>query len=91
VAALTTSQKAPLTVTTESGTLVASVNRTFTLSSGAPFHIQNVGGGEGTDYVVADSVGTGTVTVSFAGQTGSLELDIAEAPLLVGLGAPEAK
>jgi hypothetical protein len=91
MAALTTAEKAPLLVETSTGVPVNPGNRTYTIPEGAPFHIQNVGGGEGSDYVVADFPGSETVLVSFDGQSGSLEVTVSAAPLTVTLGPVEPK
>lgn len=91
MAALTNAEKAPLLVSTASGGTVQPNQRTYTLSEGAPFHIQNVGGGNGQDYVIADTAGTGTILVAFDGQSGSLEVTVSMAPLTVTLGPVEPK
>lgn len=91
MAALTTAEKAPLLVETSTGVTVTPGARTYTIPEGAPFHIQNVGGGEGSDFVVADAPGSETILVSFDGQSGSLEVTVSAAPLTVTLGTPEPK
>lgn len=91
MATLTNAEKAPLLVETSTGTPVSPNQRTYTLPEGAPFHIANQGGGNGIDYVVADSAGSGTILVAFDGQSGSLEVTVTVAPLTVTLGPVEPK
>ena len=91
MAEISNAQRAPILVETSTGQAVFPVLRTYTIPEDAPFHIQNVGGGEGTDFVVGDLPGTATILVSSAGQVGSLEVTVTAAPLVVSLGVPEPK
>lgn len=91
MATLTTSQKAPLVVTTEAGATVRPAAQTIEIAGDSCVHIANTGGGDGTNYVVADAPGTATLTVSSDGQLGTLEVVVTPAPLSVALGVPVAK
>ena len=91
MATLTTSQKAPLIVTTEAGTPLQPDQQTVELGDDTCVHLANVGGGQGVNYIVADAAGSATVTVTSAGQIGTLDVTVTPAPLTVGLGSPEPK
>ena len=84
-ATLTTSQKAPLVVTTEAGVEIDANHRSVSIE-GTAVTIDT-----GGVYVYGTEPGTATVTVSSAGQIGVLEVLVTAAPLTVTLGTPEPK
>jgi hypothetical protein len=91
MADLNTAQRAPLTVTTSTGAVVPPAVWNAGIDPAGIVHIENEGGGEGQNYLVADNAGTALVTVTYAGQTGSLEVTVEAGPLTLTLGTPEPK
>jgi hypothetical protein len=91
MAALTTSQRAPLIITTENGTVVPTGEHQLSFDPTGIVGITNEGGAEGTNYVVANVPGTTTLTATYQGQVGTLEITVTAAPLTVELGEPEPK
>jgi hypothetical protein len=89
MADLTSAQKAALIVETSEGGWTDPAQRVYTLSEGAPFHIEPVGNDHA--FVVADAPGSGTILVSCGGESGSIEVSVTAAPLIVTLGTPVAK
>ena len=84
-ATLTTSQKAPLIVTTENGADVDQNHRSVTVN-GTAVALDSAGA-----YVYGVEPGTATITVTSAGQVGTLDILVTAAPLTVTLGAPQPK
>lgn len=84
-ATLTTSQKAPLIVKTEAGADIDANHRSTSIQ-GTAVILDTAG-----LYVYGAEPGTATITVTSAGQVGTLEVLVTAAPLTVTLGAPEAK
>ena len=85
MATLTTSQKAPLVVADENGTDIDANHRAVTVE-GTAVILDNAG-----VYVYAQEPGTANITVTSAGQVGSLEVTVTPAPLSVTLGPVEPK
>ena len=84
-ATLTTSQKAPLLVEDENGNDIDANHRAVTVD-GTAVVLDTAG-----VYVYAVEPGTATLTVTSAGQVGTLEILVTAAPLTVTLGAAEPK
>lgn len=85
MATLTTAQKAPLIVTDENGNDIDANHRVATVE-GTAVILDNAG-----VYVYGQEPGTASITVTSAGQTGTLEVIVTPAPLTVTLGPVEAK
>ena len=85
MATLTTSQKAPLIVADENGTDIDANHRLSTVE-GTAVTLDSAG-----VYVYGQEPGIATITVTSAGQTGTLEVTVTPAPLTVTLGPVEAK
>ena len=84
-ATLTTSQKAPLLVDDENGIVIDQNHRSVSVD-GAAITLDNAG-----VYVYGVEPGTATLTVTSAGQVGTLEILVTAAPLTVTLGPAEPK
>lgn len=88
MAALTTAQKAPVTVTDYAGNAVplnsvqVSVDPSGAISWDAP---------NGVLEVIGQKAGTGTLTVAYNGAVGELVVDVTDAPLVITMGEPVSK
>ena len=90
MATINTAQKAPLTIVTAAGAPVGPLAAVLTVA-GTAVTVENQGFGDGTNYVIGQEVGTATVTATYQGQTGTLEVIVTAAPLAMTLGDPVAK
>ena len=93
MADLNTAQKAPVTVTTAAGAAVPLNAVTVSVDAGGAISWAAGPRPDGTPsiYVVGEHEGTGTLTVQYGNQTGTLTVSVAEAPLSLVLGTPEPK
>ena len=85
MATLTTAQKAPLIVTDANGNEIDANHRAVSVE-GTAVIVDTAG-----IYVYGVVSGTATLTVTAAGQTGTLEIVVTPAPLTVTLGPAEPK
>lgn len=85
MATLTTAQKAPLVVTDANGNEIDANHRLVTVE-GTAVAVDNSG-----IYVYGQEAGTANITVTSAGQVGTLEVTVTPAPLSVTLGPVEPK